>query len=775
MKGGTIVIHSKYIWKTEEIAKDKAAALAEELGVSPVLAEMLSKRKVTTKGQLDKFFHPDKFSAYDPFLLQEMDKAVERIQKAIAQNEKIMIYGDYDADGVTSIAVLFSSLEKLGAQVDFYIPNRFTEGYGPNKEAFQMIKNQGYDLLITVDNGIAALDVMEFAKEIDLDVIITDHHEKRDTLPEAIAVIHPRHPLSEYPFHDLAGVGVSYKLSHALLGEEPEELLDLVAVGTVADLVSLTDENRLLVQKGLQVLRNTPNLGLQALAKKAGAKLHEATEETIGFMLAPRLNAVGRLGAADPACELLLAHMDEEAEELAQLIDETNKERRTLVADITKQASQMVEEMGKMPSMIIVAASDWNAGVLGIVASRLVEKFGRPTICLAIDEATGLAKGSGRSVPAFHLYQELDQNRELLEAFGGHPMAAGLTIRVDALQAFMENMEGQAAKLSQEDLKPALQIEDTISLETASLSFIQMVEQMAPFGTGNPKPLFKFASVHLEGTKQIGADKTHLKTFLKKDEASLDAVGFNIGHLVSELSPAAEVDVVGELSVNEWNNVRKPQFRLVDLSVSHWQVFDVRNRTEWNQLLREKKSKRVFICFEESSKEALDNLEETVIAFSDSLSEASLPKSEEIIFADIPQKVEQLERVVLEIQPEKIYFHFHSGENNEMDRLPDRKAFASLYGLIKKFQPFSLSKYEEALSRKFGWSKQQIEFMSGVFFELDFVKIEGDVITLQETAGKRNLEEAKLYQQKERELETRQKLLYASYSDLLNWMKRIME
>ncbi|MGJ8729133.1 single-stranded-DNA-specific exonuclease RecJ [Listeria aquatica] len=769
------MIHSKYIWKTEEIAKDKIALLAEELGVSPVLAEMLSKRKVTTKGQLDKFFHPDKFSAYDPFLLKEMDIAVERIKQAIHQNEKIMIYGDYDADGVTSIAVLFKSLEKLGAQVDFYIPNRFTEGYGPNKEAFQMIKNQGYDLLITVDNGIAALDVMDFAKEIDLDVIVTDHHEKRETLPKAVAVIHPRHPLSEYPFHDLAGVGVSYKLSHALLGEEPEELLDLVAVGTVADLVSLTDENRLLVQKGLQVLRSTPNLGLQSLAKKAGAKLHEATEETIGFSLAPRLNAVGRLGDADPACELLLAQMDEEADELAQLIDEANKERRALVQDMTKQASQMVEEMVKMPSMIVVSAKGWNAGVLGIVASRLVEKFGRPTICLAIDEETGLAKGSGRSVPAFHLYQELDQNRDLLEAFGGHPMAAGLTLRVDAILEFTENMEKQAAKLSQEDLKPALLIEDTISLETASLSFIQMVEQMAPFGTGNPKPLFKFAGVHLEGTKQIGADKTHLKTFLKKDGVSLDAVGFNIGHLVSELSPAAEVDVVGELSVNEWNNVRKPQLRLVDLSVAHWQVFDVRNRTEWNQLLREKKSERIFICFEESSKQALANLEETVVAFSDSVDPSLLPKSEEVIFADIPQEVGQLERIVQEIQPEKIYFHFNSGENNEMDRLPDRKAFASLYGLIKKFQPFSLSQYEEALTRKFGWSKQQIEFMSGVFFELNFVKMEGDVMTLQETAGKRNLEEAELYQRKERELETRQKLLYASYSDLLNWMKQIME
>ncbi|WP_036097340.1 single-stranded-DNA-specific exonuclease RecJ [Listeria floridensis] len=768
------MIHSKYTWKIEDIAEEKAREAAAEFQVSLPLAKMLLKRKITTTGQFDKFFHPDKYQPYDPFLLHDMDKAVERIKTAIAADEKIMIYGDYDADGVTSIAVLYNTLEKLGAKAEFYIPNRFSEGYGPNKEAFQMIKNQGYDLLITVDNGIAALDVMEFAKEIDLDVIVTDHHEKRETLPEAIAVIHPKHPESLYPFQDLAGVGVSYKLSHALLGEEPSELLDLVAVGTVADLVSLTDENRLFVQKGLDVLKESPNLGLQFLAKKAGAKLHEASEETIGFMLAPRLNAVGRLGAADPACELLLAHDDEEADDLAGIIEEANKERRLLVSEITEQATAVVEAESELPGMIIAAQSGWNAGVLGIVASRLVEKFGRPVICLAIDEATGMAKGSGRSVSAFHLYQELDQNRELLEAFGGHPMAAGLTVSLENLPLLKERMIKQAESLSLADLRPSLDIEAKLEPGEADIAFIQMIERMAPFGMDNPKPIFEFEQVHLTGTKQIGADKTHLKTSLQKGEAALDAVGFNIGHLVYELSPAAEVDAVGELSVNEWNNIRKPQLRLIDVSVPHWQLFDVRNRTEWNEVVREPKRDRIFVYFKDDEADALVKSGHAVTKFEELLN-ADSKNASELVFVDLPHEISQVEQVVRKLNPEKIFFHFGVKESSRMERIPDRAAFANLYALIKKFQPFSVERYRGAMAQKFGWNQEVVDFMSGVFFELDFVKIEDDVIWLAENTEKKKLEDAESYKRKEREIETQQKLLYASYGELLQWMERIME
>ncbi len=770
LKGGGIVIHSKYRWKTEEVDGEKVANLAKELNVSLPLAKMLVKRKITTEGQYDKFMNPSKYASYDPFLLAEMEQAVERIKSAIQAGEKIMIYGDYDADGVTSIAVLYKTLESLGALVQFYIPNRFTEGYGPNQNAFQMIKNQGFDLIITVDNGIAALEVMDFAQEIGMDVIITDHHEMRETLPQAVAVIHPKHPDSNYPFEDLAGVGVSYKLSHALLGEEPTHLLDMVAVGTVADLVSLTDENRLLVQKGLQVLREKPNTGLRVLALKASVKLEEANEETIGFAIAPRLNAVGRLGAADPAAELLLAFDEEEAEYLAEEIDEANVNRRKLVSDITASAVAILEAKTEIPSIIVVAEKDWNPGVLGIVASGLVEKFNRPVICLAIDEEAGIAKGSGRSVPHFHLYQELDKNRAILEAFGGHPMAAGMTVSLHNLAALEAALIAQADALDVTSVKRELSVEDTLQLADVSLPFIQMIEKMAPFGTGNVKPVFQFEEINLKDTKRIGADKTHLKTVLTDQNVLLDGIGFNLGDLADNVAQNALVSVVGELNVNEWNHIRKPQLRLVDLEVNEFQLFDARNRTEWQRLLKESERERVFICFNQETVTKLPAIAANVVYTPDDRESAR-----EVVFVDLPKETGHVEAFIKKFQPERIYVHFGASENQDFQALPDRKAFANLFALIKKYQPFSLEKYGPALNQKFGWSKQQIDFMSNVFFELDFVKIESGVILLNNLSEKRNLEEAEIYQSKKQELATREKLLYASFNELFSWMKRIME
>lgn len=770
LKGGGIVIHSKYKWKTEDVDAAKVTNLAQELNVSLPLAKMLLKRKITTEGQYDKFMNPSKYTGYDPFLFAEMEKAVERIKSAISAGEKIMIYGDYDADGVTSIAVLYKTLESLGALVQFYIPNRFTEGYGPNQTAFQMIKNQGFDLIITVDNGIAALEVMEFAQEIGMDVIITDHHEMRETLPEAVAVIHPKHPDSNYPFEDLAGVGVSYKLSHALLGEEPAHLLDLVAVGTVADLVSLTDENRLFVQKGLQILRENPNTGLRVLASKAKVKLEEANEETIGFAIAPRLNAIGRLSAADPAAELLLAFEEEEAEYLAEEIDEANVNRRKLVSDITAEATALLEAKSEIPSVILVAERNWNPGVLGIVASRLVDKYHRPVICLAIDDEKRIAKGSGRSVPHFHLYQELDKNRELLEAFGGHPMAAGMTVSLNHLDALERALIREGDQLDVSGIKRELYVEDTLELADVSLEFIQMIEKMAPFGTGNVKPIFQFNDLYLKDTKRIGADKTHLKTVLTNQSVSLDCIGFSLGDLTDNLTQNALVSLVGELNVNEWNNIRKPQLRLVDLEVDQFQLFDARNRTEWQRLLSESERERVFICFNKETVQNLPKVTENVVYTPDDRESAR-----ELVFVDLPKDVHHVEAFVKKFQPERIYVHFGAAEDAAFQALPDRKAFKDLYALIKKYQPFSLEKYGPALNRKFGWSKGQIDFMSNVFFELDFVKIESGVILLNDHSGKRNLEEAEIYQSKKQELATREKLLYASFNELFSWMKRIME
>lgn len=769
------MIHSKYLWNIEEVAEYKAIQLAKQLKIALPLAKLLLKRKITTQGQFDKFFHPEKYESYDPFLLAEMDLAVARIKQAIELNEQILVYGDYDADGVTSIAVLMKTLKHLGANVEFYIPNRFTEGYGPNIPAFDMAKTQGVDLIITVDNGIAALEVMTHAKEIGLDVIVTDHHEPREVMPEAIAVIHPKHPKSAYPFDELAGVGVAYKLAHALLGEEPKELLDLVAVGTVADLVSLTDENRLLVQLGLRQLREGANLGLAVLAKKASLKLEEATEETIGFGLAPRLNAVGRLGPADPAADLLLTEDPEEALFLAEEIDDANKERKQIVVDTTKLAMETIEAKESLGNVLVVYGEGWNTGILGIVASKLVGVYNRPAIVLGIDPVTGVAKGSGRSVEAFHLYEALDKHRDLMTAFGGHPMAAGLTLPADNLAELDTLLQKEASYLSEADFRPSLKIEEKLKLTDISVSFITQLEKLAPFGMDNPKPIFLLEKMNLKGTKRIGADKTHLKTLLQEDESevALDAIGFGVGDLVEKISPSAAVDVVGELSINEWNNIKKPQLRLMDMDVPHWQLFDVRNKSEWSRILQEQSDSRIFVCFEERTVATLGDQNHILVNETESFTADF--QTEELVFADIPTNMELIEQIVRETKPERIFVHFDAAEGNQIPTIPDRVAFAELYSLIKKFQPFPIEKYTPRLIQKFGWNKEQIDFMSNVFFDLEFAKMESGQIIINQVVEKRNLDESTVYQQKVEEITTRKKLLYSNYTELHSWMKSMME
>ncbi|WP_163652920.1 single-stranded-DNA-specific exonuclease RecJ [Listeria sp. PSOL-1] len=769
------MIDAKYSWKIDRVDENKTKQVKDALQIDEQLAKILLKRGITTKDQLDKFLHPEKYSGYDPFLFFEMDKAVSRINQAVQNKERILIYGDYDADGVTSIAVLHYALKKLGAAPDYYIPNRFTEGYGPNKAALKKAKDQGYHLIITVDNGIAALDEMKFAKEIALDVIVTDHHEARAVMPEAIAVIHPKHPNSKYPFQELAGVGVSYKLAHALLGEEPTELLDLVAVGTVADLVALTDENRLFVQKGLMKLQQSPNLGLQALAKKAGVKLEGVSEEAIGFALAPRLNAVGRLGPADASCDLLLTVDDNEATFLAEKIDMANKERREIVANITTEATALLENKSEIPRVIVLANPDWNPGVLGIVASRIVEKYSRPTILLAVDEATGLAKGSGRSIQAFHLYQALDKNRALLEAFGGHPMAAGLTVQMVHLQSLIENLNEQAKQLHDEDFRKEQCIEAELELSTVSLPFIKQIEKLAPFGICNPKPIFLFKEIEFANTRRIGADKTHLKTTLAKENSRLDAVGFHVGFLAEKIAINAQVDVIGELSINEWNGSQKAQLQLVDVAVRHWQLFDARNQITWKKLIAEKAiDDRLFVCFLEETYQQLAAEHQPVLQLP-TTHQLQKTTINELIIADMPNDLLAIEQIIREIKPKRLYVHFGNSQTEGFDRLPSRAEFATFYKLIKEFQPFTLDKYIPRLSQKFGWKKAQIEFMANVFFELKFAEMDNGAITLTPVQSKRDLTESNYYKKQQQQIETHQKLLYSNYHDLYQWMKQVLE
>ena len=423
------MLQSKTRWLLKKADETIINTLMNELNQPRIVAALLVNRGIKTVDAARSFLYAEEQDFYDPFLLTGMEEAVKRIVKAVKNEEKITIYGDYDADGVSSTTVLKLALNQLGAeQVDWYIPNRFTEGYGPNKDAFRKIKEMGTSLLITVDCGISAIEEAQLAKELGMDYIITDHHEPGPILPEALAILHPKKPGETYPFSELAGAGVAMKLAHALLGELPDELIGIAAIGTIADLVPLHDENRLIALRGLRALKKTKRPGLLALYKKAGITMDSFNEDSIGFGIAPRINAVGRLEDADPAVELLLTNDREEAERIAEEIDFLNKERQSIVKEITNEAIAQVESCFPPEDfpVLVIAKEGWNPGVVGIVASKLVEKYYRPTIILSIDREKGMAKGSARSIPGFDLFQNLSLNRELLPHFGGHPMAAGM-------------------------------------------------------------------------------------------------------------------------------------------------------------------------------------------------------------------------------------------------------------------------------------------------------------------------------------------------------------
>src|SRR5699024_1814506 len=372
--------------------------------------------------------------------MHDMQKAVERLQIAIENGESILVYGDYDADGITSTSVIVETLEMLGANVSYYLPNRFKDGYGPNVDVYRQKIEEGIELILTVDNGVAGHEAIDYANQQGIDVIVTDHHELPEQLPDAFAIVHPRHPEGNYPFGELAGVGVAFKLACALIEEVPYELLELVAIGTVADMVSLTDENRIFVRLGLEMMKQTQRIGLKTLMEVSEVNPKELDEQTIGFALAPRLNALGRLDDPNPAVHLMLTFDEEEAYQLAKQIDLWNQKRKDLVDEIN---SQTIEKINPDNYVHVIAGEDWHEGVLGIVAGKILKETGKPTIVLSINE-NNQAKGSGRSVDSFNLFESMGQVREIFEKFGGHHSAVGLTIKLENIAKLQDHLNQSA-------------------------------------------------------------------------------------------------------------------------------------------------------------------------------------------------------------------------------------------------------------------------------------------------------------------------------------------
>ncbi|WP_339193158.1 single-stranded-DNA-specific exonuclease RecJ [Aeribacillus sp. FSL W8-0870] len=776
------MLRSKFRWNRlyrDESNEEAVRALIDSLNITYLTARLLVNRGIQNVEEAKEFLHIKEPSFHDPFLLDGMERACERIFAAIRAGEKIVVYGDYDADGVSSTAVLLTALKELGANVDFYIPNRFSEGYGPNEHAFRMIHEKGCRLIITVDTGIAAINEADLAKRLGIDLIITDHHEPGPVLPDAYAIIHPKLPNSTYPFKELAGVGVAFKMVHALYGKVPESLIEIAAIGTIADLVPLYGENRLLAKKGIEKLKTTTRPGINSLLSIAGVDKSSVNEETIGFVLGPRINAAGRLQEADPAVELLLTDDKEKADMLAKEIDQLNKQRQKLVQEITDEAIKEIEKNFPIEDnpVLVVAKENWNSGVIGIVASRLVEKFYRPAIVLSIDRETGLAKGSARSIQGFDLFKNLSECRELLPHFGGHTMAAGMTLKAEHIDELRQKMIDLAnSQLSDEDFIPVKNIECACSLEHVTIKAVEELEKLAPFGVDNPKPLFLLENVNAADVRKIGVNGNHLKMKIEEKEFELDVVGFGQGELAEEISPFANVSIVGELAINEWNYVKKPQLLLQDLAVPAWQLFDWRGSRGTEALLSKLPAeKRLLIAFHEESIKLYKD--QPYIHEIHIISEIKDYKNIDVsnkyvVFLDMPPAIEFLVSAFEQGMPERIYAIFYQHADHFFQTMPTREHFKWYYAFLTKKSSFDYKKYGEDLAKYRGWTKETIFFMTKVFFELEFVTINNGVITLNKKVKKRDLSESGTYQQKLDQMKLEQQLLYSSYQELKEWFEK---
>jgi single-stranded-DNA-specific exonuclease len=540
-----------------------------------IIQEVLKARNQKTKRQQENFLYPDyEKGLYDPFLLFEMDKAVKRILKAKKNKERVCVYGDYDADGVTSSVLLKDFFDQIGIKNFCYIPDKKTEGYGINKQAIDYIIKKKGNLIVTVDCGVSNKEEVNYAKRKGVDVVITDHHSLPEELPKALALINPKREENKYPFKDLAGVGVAFKLVQGLAEKvkdyDKQQLkwfLDLVAVGTIADCVPLLDENRVLAKFGLIVLGKTKRVGFEQLFQMARISNGDGdplTGQQVAFQLSPRINAAGRMDHANIAYGLLGCTYDEQsrARELALRLEENNNERRKVTDKLIKEVEKKLVD--KKGNFIMESSPDWEMGIVGLAAGRIADKYFCPTILLR-EEKDGHFKGSGRSIPAFNLVEALRKNKKLLERFGGHSQAAGLEIKKENWREFYDNMSKEIAKIPKASFEKKIKIDTEIKVCQAAEKLITKLSLFEPCGYENKKPKFLIRGATIDKKQLIGNGEKHLKIWLKEKSCSLEIIAFGRGDIFSELKTGGKVDVVIELEADFWSGKMKVQAILVDI------------------------------------------------------------------------------------------------------------------------------------------------------------------------------------------------------------------
>ena len=728
-------------WKISDIFREDYDSQTTVL--NPAIEQLVLARQLATAESLDTFAKEETIH-HDPFLFSEMSKIITRINEAIDQGEPILIYGDYDADGVTGTSILVRCLRELGALVDYYIPNRFYEGYGPNEDAFMQAIADGYQLVITVDNGIAGVDEAEILLEHGVDLIITDHHQVKETLPRAYAILHPE--LDEnYPFHHLSGAGVALKVAEALLQEViPEDFYAIAMLGTIGDVVPLIDENRSIVKRGLAALRETEIEGLNAMMELAGTEKSEATEVNVGFELCPRLNAPGRMDEAALSVECLIAESEEEAKLIADQIESFNSERQKVTQKVLEEATKLVDVKTLAKKKVVILYSpNWHEGILGIVAGRLAKQW-QKAVFVVTDDHEGFLKGSARAVEGYHLFELLNQCQDLIERFGGHALAAGITFAPENLQALEDKMN---ELLQEVEVTSSLQIDLSLPLADLNVSFVEQLSILAPFGEGNRPPVIELKNVYVKNVKPIGNKLQHLKFTLYQEKHSVDVIAFNQAPLAMYLTPDTLFSFVGEVKINEWNGNRSVQFHFIDVLCNEFQFIDLRNRQAYEQ----RKDQLQLATMYTNATEA-DEIETLVIN--------QLPSSKEELMTLITRK--KPGNIVIAPLESNVTF-------------APREKFVIVYKVVKQHGPITLNHQMINYFMRLGISKNELLFILQVFFEVELVIIKNGSVFPTDSVTKRDLAEAPTYQSQKAKLEMLEFFELTTWSELKTTFKTARE
>ena len=728
-------------WKISDIFREDYDSQTTVL--NPAIEQLVLARQLATAESLDTFAKEETIH-HDPFLFSEMSKIITRINEAIDQGEPILIYGDYDADGVTGTSILVRCLRELGALVDYYIPNRFYEGYGPNEDAFMQAIADGYQLVITVDNGIAGVDEAEILLEHGVDLIITDHHQVKETLPRAYAILHPE--LDEnYPFHHLSGAGVALKVAEALLQEViPEDFYAIAMLGTIGDVVPLIDENRSIVKRGLAALRETEIEGLNAMMDLAGTEKSEVTEVNVGFELCPRLNAPGRMDEAALSVECLIAESEEEAKLIADQIESFNSERQKVTQKVLEEATKLVDAKTLAKKKVVILYSpNWHEGILGIVAGRLAKQW-QKAVFVVTDDHEGFLKGSARAVEGYHLFELLNECQDLIERFGGHALAAGITFAPENLQALEDKMN---ELLQEVEVTSSLQVDLSLPLADLNISFVEQLSILAPFGEGNRPPVIELKNVYVKNVKPIGNKLQHLKFTLYQDKHSVDVIAFNQAPLAMYLTPDTLFSFVGEAKINEWNGNRSVQFHFIDVLCNEFQLIDLRNRQAYEQ-----RKDQLQLATTYTNAAEIDDIETLVIN--------QLPSSKEELMTLITRK--KPGNIVIAPLESNVTF-------------APREKFVIVYKVVKQHGPITLNHQMINYFMRLGISKNELLFILQVFFEVELVIIKNGSVFPTDSVTKRDLAEAPTYQSQKAKLEMLEFFELTTWSELKTTFKTARE